>query len=133
MGNTYIKNANVEQTFKHDDRRSREQKDKLDIAALEQVDILTSEVKIDELYRNVVQNVKNRDFFFPEAFFHCTNLFYTGSETTEEKIQQKEEVKLQNQKLLSGRLDGEAVLNDFTKQCKIIQLDLKLSFIDEET
>ena len=119
MGNTYIKNAYAEQTFKRNDRRSREQKDKLDVAALDQVDIMTTEQKNDELYRNVVQNVKNRDFFFPDAFFNCTNLFYTGSETTEEKIRQKEEVKLQNQKLLSGSLDGEAVLNDFTKQCNI--------------
>ena len=121
MGNTYIKNAYAEQTFKRNDRRRREQKEKLEVIFLEQVDIMTTEEKVDELYRNVVQNVKDRDFFFPDAFFNCTNLFYTGSETTEENIQEKEKLKVRNQKLLSGRLDGEAVLNNFSKQCNITQ------------
>ena len=86
MGNTYIKNAYTEQTFKRNDRRSRQSKEKLEVGALEQVDLLTTEEKLDTLYMNVVQNARNRDFFFPEAFFNCTNLFYTGSETTEENI-----------------------------------------------
>ena len=87
MGNTYIKNAFTEDTVvpKYYFGRDTQKKEELKIK-LEQVDIMTSEDEIDELYRNVVQNVKKKDFFFPEAFSNCTNLFFTGSETTEVNI-----------------------------------------------
>ena len=120
MGNTYIKNAYTEEKFKRNDRRRRQQKEKLKVNELESVDIMTSEAKIDELYQNVVQNVRNRDFFFPEAFSNCTNLLYTGPDTTEEKIKDNQVLEAQKQKLLSGRLDGEAVLNELNKQCMIL-------------
>lgn len=55
---------------------------------------MTSEAQIDELYFNVVQNVRGRDFYFPDAFNNCSNLFYTGAETTEEKIREKEELQI---------------------------------------